>query len=415
MASILRRLPWPGRAWKPLTFSNPNLTSIPLYEKIEEELFPDYFASRYYPVRIGEVLKSRYQIVGKLGFGASSTVWLARDLPRRRHVALKLFIHSQSMGEHLDRELAIYKRISASPSKHSGRSAVRELLDSFDVCGPNGSHRCLVHPPLWESTLTFLRRNPVERLPVPVLAFILRRLFLALDFLHTECQIIHTDIKADNIMFGIGDDSVFTAFEEQELADPSPRKIVDGRAIYLSRELQMPKSWGAPVLCDFGSAVTGHIEHLEDVQPDIYRAPEVVLEAPWSYEIDIWNTACMIWDLFEGGHLFTGLDPQHQKYRSRAHLAEMVALIGRPPKALLDAGKSSHKFFTAQDVARPTGECRAEAPRPNSTSLEMRETSLEGESREKFLAMMRKMLQWEPAKRASAKELAEDEWIMEHM
>lgn len=81
MASILRRLPWPGRAWKPLTFSNPNLTSIPLYEKIEEELFPDYFASRYYPVRIGEVLKSRYQIVGKLGFGASSTVWLARDLP----------------------------------------------------------------------------------------------------------------------------------------------------------------------------------------------------------------------------------------------------------------------------------------------------------------------------------------------
>ncbi|KAK9440303.1 serine threonine protein kinase, CMGC group [Metarhizium brunneum] len=373
-----------------------NFTPIPLHEKIEEELFPDYLASRYYPVRVGEILKNRYQIVGKLGFGASSTVWLARDLPRRRHVALKLFIHSQSMGEQLDRELSIYKRISASPSKHSGRSAVRELLDSFDVCGPDGSHRCLVHPPLWESTLTFLRRNPVERLPAPVLAFILRRLFLALDFLHRECQIIHTDIKADNIMFGIGDGSVFTAFEEQELVDPSPRKIVDGRTIYLSRELQMPKSWGAPVLCDFGSAVTGHVEHLEDVQPDIYRAPEVVLEAPWSYEIDIWNTACM-------------------KYRSRAHLAEVVALLGTPPKALLDAGKSSHKFFTEQDAARPTGECRAEAPRPNSTSLEMRETSLEGESREKFLAMMRKMLQWEPAKRASAKELAEDEWIMEHM
>lgn len=110
----------------------------------------------------------------------------------------------------------------------------------------------------------------------------------------------------------------------------------------------------------------------------------------------------------------------------------MVALLGTPPKALLDAGKSSHEFFTEQGkrkvdnemslcllltpaTARPTGECRAEAPRPNSTSLEMRETSLEGESREKFLAMMRKMLQWEPAKRASAKELAEDEWIMEHM
>lgn len=80
MAALLRRLPWLGRTWKPLTFSNPNFMRIPVDEKIEEELFPDYVASRYYPVRIGEVLRGRYQIVGKLGFGASSTVWLARDL-----------------------------------------------------------------------------------------------------------------------------------------------------------------------------------------------------------------------------------------------------------------------------------------------------------------------------------------------
>lgn len=41
---------------------------------------PDYVASRYYPARIGEIFKDRYQIVRKLGFGASSTVWLARDM-----------------------------------------------------------------------------------------------------------------------------------------------------------------------------------------------------------------------------------------------------------------------------------------------------------------------------------------------
>lgn len=87
----------------------------------------------------------------------------------------------------------------------------------------------------------------------------------------------------------------FTNFEEQELADPSPRKLMDdGRVIYLSRELRMPKKWGAPVLCDFGSAVAGDVEHFEDIQPDIYRAPEVILEAPWSYQVDIWNTACMV-------------------------------------------------------------------------------------------------------------------------
>lgn len=45
--------------------------------KIEEENFG---IERYYPARIGDVLSSRYRIVGKLGFGISSTVWLARDL-----------------------------------------------------------------------------------------------------------------------------------------------------------------------------------------------------------------------------------------------------------------------------------------------------------------------------------------------
>ncbi|KAL5331673.1 hypothetical protein ACEPPN_001208 [Leptodophora sp. 'Broadleaf-Isolate-01'] len=401
MTSLFRRLPWPGRTWKPLTFPNSNFTQIPLGERIEEELFPDYRASRYYPVIIGQVLKDRYQIVGKLGFGASSTVWLARDLEGRRHVSLKLFVHSESLGDQLNHELSMYKRISGSSSKHPGRGAVRELLDSFNVAGPDGSHQCLVHPPLWESVLTFLHRNPVRRLPAPVLAFVLRRLFLALDFLHTECQIIHTDIKADNIMFGIEDDSVFTAFEEQELVDPSPRKTVNGRTIYLSRELQIPKTWGAPVLCDFGSAVVGDTEHLEDVQPDIYRAPEVIIEAPWSYQIDIWNTGCMIWDLFQGGHLFTGHDPEHQTYRSRAHLAQMIALLGPPPQTLLHSGRS--------------GDFRADFTLPDSTSLEERAVDLEGESRERFIAMMGKMLHWEASKRPSAKVLADEKWIVENM
>lgn len=86
----------------------------------------------------------------------------------------------------------MYSRISAASKRHPGRRSVRELLDSFEVAGPDGCHRCLVHPPLWESVLTFLYRNPVRRLPAPVLAVVLRRLFLALDFLHTECKIIHT-------------------------------------------------------------------------------------------------------------------------------------------------------------------------------------------------------------------------------
>jgi len=95
-------------------------------------------------------------------------------------------------------------------------------------------------------------------------------------------------------MIGIDDNSVFDDFEQSELQSPCPRKEVDGRTIYTSRDLRLPRRWGAPVLGDFGSTVLGNTEHLEDVQPSVYRAPEVILEVPWNHSVDIWNVGCMV-------------------------------------------------------------------------------------------------------------------------
>lgn len=49
-------------------------------EEVEEETLPTYDVKTYYPVRLGEVLDGRYQVVAKLGYGVTSTVWLGRDL-----------------------------------------------------------------------------------------------------------------------------------------------------------------------------------------------------------------------------------------------------------------------------------------------------------------------------------------------
>jgi hypothetical protein len=49
-------------------------------EVLDEERFEQFKQGQYYPANIGDVFSSKYQIVGKLGFGVTSTVWLARDL-----------------------------------------------------------------------------------------------------------------------------------------------------------------------------------------------------------------------------------------------------------------------------------------------------------------------------------------------
>jgi hypothetical protein len=49
-------------------------------EVLEEERFAEFKTGRYYPVNIGQIFSSKYQIIGKLRFGVTSTVWLARDL-----------------------------------------------------------------------------------------------------------------------------------------------------------------------------------------------------------------------------------------------------------------------------------------------------------------------------------------------
>lgn len=80
--SMLQRVwkPLLRRAWRPLVFTKQSTVSIPANEKIEEETISGYLAARYYPVRVGQIFQDRYQVVGKLGFGITSTVWLARDM-----------------------------------------------------------------------------------------------------------------------------------------------------------------------------------------------------------------------------------------------------------------------------------------------------------------------------------------------
>lgn len=65
---------------QPKNFSKTPFPVIESCQPIEEEKLPFYEHEQYYPVDVGEVFNSRYQVVGKLGYGAYSTVWLCHDL-----------------------------------------------------------------------------------------------------------------------------------------------------------------------------------------------------------------------------------------------------------------------------------------------------------------------------------------------
>lgn len=84
---------------QPRTFPTSGFPLLPTHVKFEAERLPSYRADKSFPVRLGDVVHSSYQVVAKPGFGTASTVWLCRDLQLSQLFDIKTYWHTDKPQE----------------------------------------------------------------------------------------------------------------------------------------------------------------------------------------------------------------------------------------------------------------------------------------------------------------------------
>jgi serine/threonine protein kinase len=171
------------------SYGRPEAARYNFMEDVED--ISRYCVGGFHPVSIGDTMKEgRYRIVHKLGFGGYSTIWLALDTMHRQHVAVKVCAAHTRDGSLEEKILEHLSRSMHDDGARPGQYLVQTIMDSFDVQGPNGHHRCLVMPPAMMS-IRDAKDFSYSRLFRPETArAIVVQLVLALDYVHSK-GIVH--------------------------------------------------------------------------------------------------------------------------------------------------------------------------------------------------------------------------------
>ncbi|OAX44845.1 kinase-like protein [Rhizopogon vinicolor AM-OR11-026] len=189
-----------------LTSSTPKIVPVPDQESKDEESPADYNAGGYLVIRIGDTFKNgRYIVARKLGWGHFSTVWLVKDTHENRYSALKVVKSATRYIETARDEIKLLSQVAAANLCHPGRSHIVSFLDSFDHRGPEDTHVCIVFEPLGETLLALIQRNKKKGVSQALVKVIAKQVLLGLQYLHDECDLVHTDIKPENILISIPD------------------------------------------------------------------------------------------------------------------------------------------------------------------------------------------------------------------
>eukprot|EP00658_Telonema_sp_P-2_P084317 TRINITY_DN932_c0_g2_i4.p1 TRINITY_DN932_c0_g2~~TRINITY_DN932_c0_g2_i4.p1 ORF type:complete len:490 (-),score=166.87 TRINITY_DN932_c0_g2_i4:414-1883(-) len=138
-------------------------------------------------------------------------------------------------------EIKILKQISGADPE--GASQVVLLLDSFAHRGPHGKHVCMVFQVFGPNLLSLIKAYDYKGIPLDIVKTIARQVLAALDFIHTKLDMIHTDLKPENVLLRRHDYQHFvedaatryTALKALEFKPPPPAQAKPAEPAPLSK------------------------------------------------------------------------------------------------------------------------------------------------------------------------------------
>jgi tRNA A-37 threonylcarbamoyl transferase component Bud32/tetratricopeptide (TPR) repeat protein/TolB-like protein len=278
------------------------------------------------PVQAGAVL-GHYEIVRRLGQGATATVYLARDGKHHRNVAVKVLRPELAAAVGPDRFL---REIDIAATLHHPH-----ILPLFDS-GALGALLYYVMPHVEGQSLRgTLATTP--RMSVDAAVRIAREVAMALDYSHRR-GVVHRDIKPENILLQDG---------QAIVADFGIARAIDAAD---------PGSGSEPTLG------TGTPSYMSPEQ----LAPGAVIDG----RSDIYALGCVLYEMLVGRPPFAGATRQAISAQQAAATAPPVR-AARPdvPPSVADAvaralaPSVADRFATAQEMESALSSEAAGAPR----------------------------------------------------